>query len=416
MPSSSGVAPDSQRSPVRTHASTARPWFRGWSRSTSPRSPRRGWTGSRGRRDKTSWRHSRRGCSAPAAFSCSWRTSRSRTSTSTAHRHVFVEYADGTTARVRPVASSNEELIETIQTLAAHEGLNSRAFDTANVRVNLRLPDGSRLYAVQSVTREPVVSIRKHRHPVVSLKDLVGLGTLDEDLADFLAACVRARKNLMIAGATGAGKTTLLRALAAEIPSEERLLTVERSLELGLDEDVEQHPNAVAFEERLANAEGAGAVTMAQLVRDTLRLNPSRVIVGEVLGDEVVTMLNAMTQGNDGSLSTIHANSSADVVHKIATYAIQAPERLPWEATVRLVASGLDFIVFVRRVRGDGNQQRVVESVREVAGVTDDRNLATNELWGADSDGQVRRSYGVQVRCEADLIEAGWRPEQEAWT
>jgi pilus assembly protein CpaF len=332
------------------------------------------------------------------------------------YRHVFVEYADGTTARVRPIASSNEELIETIQTLAAHEGLNSRAFDTANVRVNLRLPDGSRLYAVQSVTRDPVVSIRKHRHPVVKLKDLVGLGTLDEDLADFLAACVRARKNLMIAGATGAGKTTLLRALAAEIPPDERILTVERSLELGLDEDVEQHPNAVAFEERLPNAEGAGAVTMAQLVRDTLRLNPSRVIVGEVLGDEVVTMLNAMTQGNDGSLSTIHANSSADVVHKVATYAIQAPERLPWEATVRLVASGLDFVVFVRRLRGDGSQQRVIESIREIAGVTDDRNLATNELWGPDTDGRVRRRYGVQVRCEADLIEAGWRPEQETWT
>ena len=154
----------------------------------------------------------------------------------------------------------------------------------------------------------------------------------------------------MVAGGTSAGKTTLLRALAAEIGPEERILTVERSLELGLDEDVDAHPNAVAFEERLANAESAGAVTMAELVRDTLRMNPSRVIVGEVLGDEVVTMLNAMTQGNDGSLSTIHANSSADVVHKIATYAIQAPERLPWEATVRLVASGLDFIVFMRRL------------------------------------------------------------------
>ena len=143
----------------------------------------------------------------------------------------------------------------------------------------------------------------------------------------------------MVAGATGAGKTTLLRALASEIGPEERILTVERSLELGLDEDSEHHPNAIAFEERLPNTEGAGAVSMAELVRDTLRMNPSRVIVGEVLGDEVVTMLNAMTQGNDGSLSTIHANSSSDVVHKIATYAIQAPERLPWEATVRLVAS-----------------------------------------------------------------------------
>lgn len=331
------------------------------------------------------------------------------------YRNVFVEYADGSTAKVRPVAASNEELIETIQTLAAHEGLSARAFDVANVRVNLRLPDGSRLYALQSVAREPVISIRKHRHARVSLKDLIQLGTLDEELADFLSAAVRARKNMMVAGATGAGKTTLLRALAAEIPAEERLLTVERSLELGLDEDVDAHPNAIALEERLANAEGAGAVTMAELVRDTLRLNPSRVIVGEVLGDEVVTMLNAMTQGNDGSLSTIHANSSADVVHKIATYAIQAPERLPWEATVRLVASGLDFVVFLRRRRNSNGQERIVESVREVAGVTESGDLATNELWAPDARGEVRRRPDVQVRCQDDLSGAGWRAGQE-WT
>jgi pilus assembly protein CpaF len=324
------------------------------------------------------------------------------------YRSVFVEYADGSTARVRPVAASNEELVETVQILAAHEGLSARAFDVANVRVNLRLPDGSRLYAVQSVSREPVISIRKHRHAQVGLKDLIRLGTLDEDLADFLAAAVRARKNIMVAGATGAGKTTLLRALASEIPAEERILTVERSLELGLDEDVEAHPNAIALEERLPNSEGAGAVSMAELVRDTLRLNPSRVIVGEVLGDEVVTMLNAMTQGNDGSLSTIHANSSGDVVHKIATYAIQAPERLPWEATVRLVATGLDFIVFLRRLRTGEGQERVVESVREIAGVTEHGDLATNELWGPDARGVVGRRADVQVQRHDDLVAAGW--------
>ena len=331
------------------------------------------------------------------------------------YRSVFVEYADGSTARVRPVAASNEELIETVQILAAHEGLSARAFDVANVRVNLRLPDGSRLYAVQSVSREPVISIRKHRHAKVGLKDLIGLGTLEEDLADFLAASVRARKNIMVAGATGAGKTTLLRALASEIPAEERILTVERSLELGLDEDVEAHPNAIALEERLPNSEGAGAVSMAELVRDTLRLNPSRVIVGEVLGDEVVTMLNAMTQGNDGSLSTIHANSSGDVVHKIATYAIQAPERLPWEATVRLVATGLDFIVFLRRLRTGEGQERVVESVREIAGVTEHGDLASNELWGPDARGVVRRRADVQVQRHDDLVAAGWRPTGGEW-
>lgn len=332
------------------------------------------------------------------------------------YQHVYVEYADGSTAKVRPVAGSDEELVETIQTLAAHEGLSARAFDVANVRVNLRLPDGSRLYAVQSVTRQPVVSIRRHRHTRVTLKDLLGLETIDQDLADFLGALVRARKNVMVAGATGAGKTTLLRALASEIGPEERILTVERSLELGLDQDSEHHPNAIAFEERLPNTEGAGAVGMAELVRDTLRMNPSRVIVGEVLGDEVVTMLNAMTQGNDGSLSTIHANSSSDVVHKISTYAIQAPERLPWEATVRLVATALDFVVFIRRVRTDTGQRRYVESIREIAGIGEDGQLQTNELWGPDTLGNVVRRHGVQVRAQDDLIAAGWHPEPGGWS
>lgn len=331
-------------------------------------------------------------------------------------QHVYVEYANGTTAKVRPIAGSDEELVEAIQTLAAHEGLSARAFDVANVRVNLRLPDGSRLYAVQSVTKQPVVSIRRHRHARITLKDLIGLETIDEEMGEFLSALVRARKNLMVAGATSAGKTTLLRALASEIGPDERILTVERSLELGLDEDLEHHPNAIAFEERLPNTEGAGAVTMAELVRDTLRMNPSRVIVGEVLGDEVVTMLNAMTQGNDGSLSTIHANSSSDVVHKIATYAIQAPERLPWEATTRLVATALDFIVFIRRVRGEDGQRRIVESIREVAGISDDDQFQTNELWGPDPYGNVVRRHGVQVRAQEDLVAVGWQPNPGGWS
>jgi len=325
-------------------------------------------------------------------------------------RNVFVEYADGSTAKLPPVTASDEDLNETIQTLAAHEGLSARAFDVANPRVNLRLADGSRLYAVQAVSGVgTLVSIRKHRYTTMTLKDQVALGTMDSDLADFLASVVRARKNVMIAGAVSAGKTSLLRAMAAAIDPMERLITVERSLELGLHDDTERHPNCAALEERLPNAEGVGAVSMADLVRDSLRLNPSRVIVGEVLGDEVVTMLNAMMQGNDGSLSTIHANSSADVVHKITTYALQAPERLPVPATTALIAGAVDLIVFIRRTRTANGQRRVVESVREVAGV-DEHGLKTNEIWGYDADGEVNRRAAVAIRCENDLIDAGWNP------
>ena len=153
----------------------------------------------------------------------------------------------------------------------------------------------------------------------------------------------------MIAGATNAGKTTLLRALANEIAPAERLITVERALELGLGEFEDLHPNVVAFEERLPNSEGQGAIQMSELVRRSLRMNPSRVIVGEVLGDEIVTMLNAMSQGNDGSLSTIHANSSLEVFNRICTYAIQSAERLPSDATMMLIAGAIDFVIFVER-------------------------------------------------------------------
>ena len=324
-------------------------------------------------------------------------------------QNVFVEYTDGTCAKVPPVTASDEDLIETVQTLAAHEGLSARAFDVANPQVNLRLPDGSRLYAMQAVSGVGVlVSIRKHRFLKMRMKDQVAQGTMDQELADFLSAAVRARKNVMIAGAVSAGKTSLLRAMAAEIDPDERILTVERSLELALHEDLERHTNCASLEERLPNAEGVGAVSMADLVRASLRLNPKRVIVGEVLGDEVVTMLNAMMQGNDGSLSTIHANSSADVVEKITTYAAQAPERLPWDVSVRLIAGALDFIVFMRRVRTPGGgQRRVVESVREVAGL-DENGLKTNEVWGYDSDGAVKRRTAVQIRCEDELMEVGW--------
>src|SRR6266568_454751 len=212
---------------------------------------------------------------------------------------VFIGYADGSEVLGEPVAESDEELTELIQVLAAYSGLSSRPFDTANPQLDLRLPDGSRLSAVMDVTLRPAISIRRARMGKVFLADLVGNGTITPEVGSFLAAAVAARKNIMIAGATNAGKTTLLRALANQIPAEERLITVERALELGLDHFPELHPNVVAFEERLPNSEGQGAISMADLVRRSLRMNPSRVIVGEVLGDEIVSSVREVT-GVDG--------------------------------------------------------------------------------------------------------------------
>jgi pilus assembly protein CpaF len=323
--------------------------------------------------------------------------------------NVFVSYADGREVVAEPVADSDEELVELIQILGAYSGLSSRPFDTANPQLDLRLPDGSRLSAVMDVCRRPSVSIRRARLAKVFLSDLVGNGTLLPELASMLAAAVAARKNLMIAGSTNAGKTTLLRALANEIPPAERLVTVERALELGLDQFPELHPNVVAFEERLPNAEGAGGISMAELVRRSLRMNPSRVIVGEVLGDEIVTMLNAMTQGNDGSLSTIHANSAQEVFNRIATYALQAQERLPVEATHMLIAGAIDFVVFIEK-RNEyalgGSLRRFVSSVREVTGV--DGRVLSSEVFAPGPDG--RAVPRASIACLPELLAAGYEP------
>jgi Flp pilus assembly CpaF family ATPase len=321
---------------------------------------------------------------------------------------VFVGFADGHEEMGDPVAESDDELVELIQTLAAYSGLASRPFDSANPQLDLRLPDGSRLSALMGVCARPSVSIRRARLSRVSLDMLVQYGTMSPDLASFLSAAVSARKNIMIAGATNAGKTTLLRALANEIPPEERLITVERALELGLGEFEDLHPNVLSMEERLPNSEGQGAIVMADLVRRSLRMNPSRVIVGEVLGDEIVTMLNAMSQGNDGSLSTIHANSSLEVFNRICTYAIQSAERLPADATMMLIAGAIDFVVFVERrneFAAGGELRRIITSVREVNGV--DGRVLSSEIFQAGPDGLAQPA--APISCLPELQAVGYR-------
>src|SRR6266545_2888796 len=327
---------------------------------------------------------------------------------------VFVGYSDGREEMGEPVADSDEELVELIQVLAAYSGLSSRPFDSANPQLDLRLPDGSRLSAVMDVTVRPALSIRRARLGKVFLSDLIGTGTFSSELGQFFKAAVAARKNIMIAGATNAGKTTLLRAIANEIPPPERLITVERALELGIDHFPELHPNVIALEQRLPNSEGLGAISMAELVRRSLRMNPSRVIVGEVLGDEIVTMLNAMTQGNDGSLSTIHANSSMEVFNRIATYAIQSSERLPIEATHMLIAGAIDFVVFVEKrneYASGGRLRRYVSSIREVTGI--DGRVLSSEAFAPGPDG--RAVPRAPVSCMAELAEHGYNTAGGIW-
>ena len=258
---------------------------------------------------------------------------------------VWVTFADGSKRLMPPIAESDRELVDLIRSAASRFGLSERRFDLARPELDLRLPDGSRLSALMAVTERPVVSIRRHRFSDLSLSELIGLGTIDADLASFLRAAVRARKNIVVSGAMNSGKTTLLRALAAEIPPRERIVTIEQAFELGLGTVPERHPDLVALEARQANVEGVGLISVADLVRRALRMNADRVVVGEVLGDEVLPMLNAMSQGRSGSMCTIHADSSAGVFRRIASYAVQAQERLPLEASNLLIAGAIHFVV-----------------------------------------------------------------------
>ena len=325
---------------------------------------------------------------------------------------VWLTYADGTKVEGPPIADSDDELVELIRLMAARLGLNERRFDAGSPRLNLRLPDGSRLSAIMGVSTRPAMSIRRHRFTKVYLDDMVRLGAIDDGLAAFLHAAVLARKNIVVSGGTNAGKTTLLRALANVIPAGERLVTIEKSLELGLHEMGDLHPDVVALEAREANAEGEGEVTMAELVQHGLRMDPSRVIVGEVLGDEILSMLNAMSQGNDGSMCTIHATSSEYTFSRIATYALQSSERLPVEATAQLLAGSIHFVVFIgqRDLRAAGGpHMRFVSSVREVLDA-DGATVISNEVFRPGHDG--RAVPGAPIRCVDELAVHGYEP---AW-
>ena len=297
---------------------------------------------------------------------------------------VWVRYADGGREQVAPIASSDDELEEMLRTAAARTGIGERRFDRGSPRLSLQLPDGSRLFALMAVAARPCLSIRRHRYLRVTPDDLVRLGTLDLALREFVRAAMVAKKSCIICGGTGAGKTTLLRAMAADIAPTERLVTIEDSLELGLDRFGDLHPDVVALEAREPNLEGEGGVSLAELVRWALRMSPDRVIVGEARGEEVLALLNAMSQGTDGSMATLHASSSRGAFSKLATYAVQAPERLPLEATNLLVANAVHFVVHLAQ---DGDR-RYVASVREVVDA-EGPMVVSNEVFRPGPDGRA---------------------------
>ena len=281
---------------------------------------------------------------------------------------VYVERA----GRLEPTGvsfASEGELAHAIERILAPLG---RRVDEASPLCDARLPDGSRVNVVIPPLSlgGPCLTIRRFRPRGFSLNDLVEVGTLPAQLADFLACCVSARASMLVSGGTGSGKTTTLSALSGAIPGDERIVTIEDAAELRL-----RQRHVVRLEARPPNLEGRGEVTIRQLVRNALRMRPDRIVVGEVRGPEALDMLQALNTGHDGSLTTVHANSPEDALRRVETLALMAGVGLPHSAVREQVASALELVVHQARL---GGGERVVERVAElvrVAGGTGAREL-----------------------------------------
>ena len=289
---------------------------------------------------------------------------------------VHLVYADGRIEPGPPVADSDEELIDTLSFLAAHIGgaQGERPFTPTHPILDLALPDGSRLAARAWVSHRPSVTIRKSRLDNPDLAQLRDLGMLDDAVAAFLTAAVRARKSIVVSGEQNAGKTTLLRALANTMDPWERVATIETEYELNLQFFPERHRRLVALVERLGGGERgpdgrrAGAVSVADLLWSGLRMNLQRVIVGEVRGREVIPMFQAMQTGA-GSMSTTHASSARGAIDRLVTCALEAGPHITMDYAYLQVAAHIDLIVHVAKIEDvaeRGGPRRFVSEVIEL--------------------------------------------------
>jgi pilus assembly protein CpaF len=286
---------------------------------------------------------------------------------------------------------TDDELRQLVKRVVSSAG---RRLDDAAPMVDVRLRDGSRLNAVipPAATHWTSITIRKFVLRAQSLDELVALGALPGAAAEFLDAAVQAGVNILVSGQTGSGKTTLLNALGASIAAlEERVVTVEEVPELSLDR---QLPDCVALQARGKNVEGVGEISIRDLVRNALRMRPTRIIVGEVRGAEALDMLLAMNTGHDGSLTTIHGNSPRDALDRLATLAMMAGERLSGDELVRMVSRTIELVVQLRVTMLTG--ERRVASIFEVTGV-EGGVISGHEIFGLDHGRLVWR--GRAPRC-----------------
>jgi septum site-determining protein MinD len=280
---------------------------------------------------------------------------------------------------------SNEQVKTTIERIIAPIG---RRIDESVPMVDARLPDGSRVNAIippLSLTG-PTLTIRKFRKERFTIDELIEIGTLSNPMSELLKACVISRKNIIVSGGTGSGKTTILNVLSAFVPDNERIITIEDAAELKLSQE-----HWVRLESRPPNIEGRGAVIIRDLFRNTLRMRPDRIIIGECRGVESLDMLQAMNTGHDGSMTTIHANSTQDVLSRLDSMILMSGVELPVRAIREMIASAVDLIVHTARL-ADGTR-RVVQ-ITEIAGMSDELHISLRDIFtfiqkGLDKEGRV---------------------------
>lgn len=321
-------------------------------------------------------------------------------------RQVYIERR-GKLEKVDVTFRNDAHLMQIIDRIVSRIG---RRVDESSPMVDARLQDGSRVNAIIPPLSidGPVLSIRRFGADPLTIKDLVDLKALTPQLVQILEACVKSRLNLLISGGTGAGKTTLLNSLSGFIPHNERLVTIEDSAELLL-----QQPHVVRLETRPPNIEGKGEITQRSLLRNALRMRPDRIIVGEVRGDEAIDMLQAMNTGHDGGMTTIHANSPRDALARLETMVAMANLRISDKAMRQQVSSAINLIIQVSRM-GDGS--RKVISVSEIIGM-EGEIITMQEIYkfirtGVGPKGDVQgqfRPTGIRPRFSERLEQYGYK-------
>jgi pilus assembly protein CpaF len=316
-----------------------------------------------------------------------------------AYDQIYVERL-GKLERTQASFADNSHLLRIIDKIVSQIG---RRVDEASPMVDARLPDGSRVNAIipPLALKGPTLTIRKFSRDPYTMNDLISFGSISPKAAQFLAACVKGKLNILISGGTGTGKTTTLNAMSAFIPGDERIVTIEDAAELQL-----QQEHVITLESRPPNIEGQGEVRIRELVRNALRMRPDRIIVGEVRGPETLDMLQAMNTGHEGSLTTIHANSPRDALSRLETLVLTAGVELPLRAIREQVSSAFDLLVQITRlVDGSRRISHVTEVLRMESEV-----ITLQDIFHAKPPDEQTATGGVGMRLLTPLACSGLKP------